>query len=340
MLIKLALGNVRKSIRDFSVFFLTLAFGVCAFYAFGSLSDQAAVIQMTSDQRASVQSLMKIFSGVSVFLAVILGFLVVYANRFLIRRRKREFGVYLTLGMRRGQVAAIIAAETLSVGVAALAVGLAAGVLLSQLMTYVTARLFETTVTGFSLVFSPAAAAQTVECFALMFAVSLVFNVGTVSRFRLIDLLRADKVSEKVKLRSLPLSVALFVVSIALIGVAYKTLLDHGILSDGPWFGVATLLVSVGTALFFFSISGFLLRLVQSSKGIYLRGLNMFVLRQLNSRVNTAWVSITMVCAMLFVAVWTGERRRSRPRPATTTWRARSPLPSPNGTRSCATRPA
>lgn len=303
MLIKLALGNVRKSIRDFSVFFLTLAFGVCAFYAFGSLSDQAAVIQMTSDQRASVQSLMGIFSGVSVFLAVILGFLVVYANRFLIRRRKREFGVYLTLGMRRGQVAAIIATETLSVGVAALAVGLAAGVLLSQLMTYVTARLFETTVAGFSLVLSPRAAAQTVECFALMFAVSLVFNVGTVSRFRLIDLLRADKVSEKVKLRSLPLSVALFVVSLALIGFAYKTLLDHGILSDGPWFGLATLLVSVGTALFFFSISGFLLRLVQSSKGIYLRGLNMFVLRQLNSRVNTAWVSITMVCAMLFVAV-------------------------------------
>ena len=258
---------------------------------------------MTSDQRDSVQSLMRIFSGVSVFLAVILGFLVVYANRFLIRRRKREFGVYLTLGMRRGQVVAIIAAETLTVGAAALAAGLAAGVLLSQLMTYVTARLFETTVAGFSLVLSPRAAAQTVECFALMFAVSLVFNVGTVSRFRLIDLLRADKVSEKVKLRSLPLSVALFVVSLALIGFAYKTLLDHGILSDGPWFGLATLLVSVGTALFFFSISGFLLRLVQSSKGIYLRGLNMFVLRQLNSRVNTAWVSITMVCAMLFVAV-------------------------------------
>ena len=78
-------------------------------------------------------------------------------------------------------------------------------------------------------------------------------------------------------------------------------LLKNGIMSDQ--FGLATALVTVGTALFFFSISGFLLRFVQSRPGLYLRGLNAFVLRQLNSRVNTAWVSITLVCAMLFLAI-------------------------------------
>ena len=301
MLPKIALGNVRKSLRDFFVFFITLVFGVCAFYAFASINDQTAVINLTELQLESVSAVMRILSGVSVFVAVILGFLVVYANRFLVRRRKREFGIYLTLGMGRAQVAAIMVMETLVVGVAALVVGLMLGVLLSQVMMYVTANLFEATIPGFAFVFSPGAALSTLACFAAIFALSLLLNVREVSRYRLIDLINADKVSEKVKARSLPVCVVLFLVSLVLMGVAYRTLLENGVMSDK--FGQATALVSVGTALFFFSVSGFLLRFLQSRPSVYLRGLNAFTLRQLNSRVNTAWVSITLVCAMLFVAI-------------------------------------
>lgn len=301
MLPKIALGNVRKSLRDFSVFFITLVFGVCAFYAYASINDQTAVINLTELQSAAVSAVMRILSGVSVFVAVILGFLVVYANRFLVRRRKREFGIYLTLGIGRAQVAAIMVMETLAVGVAALVVGLVLGVLLSQVMMYVTANLFEATIPGFAFVFSPGAALSTLACFAAIFALSLLLNVREVSRYRLIDLINADKVSEKVKARSLPVSVVLFLVSLVLMGVAYRTLLENGVMSDK--FGQATALVSVGTALFFFSVSGFLLRFLQGRPGVYLRGLNAFTLRQLNSRVNTAWVSITLVCAMLFVAI-------------------------------------
>ena len=296
MYARIALGNVRKSFRDFSVFFLTLAFGVCVFYAFGSITDQAAVIQMAADQRRMVQALADILSGLSVFVVVILGFLVVYANRFLIRRRKREFGIYLTLGMDIRHVSWIIVIETLVVGVVALGVGLLLGLALSQVMMYVTAGLFEATIRGFVFAFSPAAALSTVACFAGIFLVTLVFNVSTVSRYKLIDLINADKVSEKVRLRSLPLSVVLFHATLALIGVAYKTLLEHGMMEEGPYFAIATGLVTVGTLLFFFSISGFALRALQASPRAYLSGLNMFVMRQLNSRINTAWLSISLVC--------------------------------------------
>lgn len=303
MYAKIALGNVRKSIRDFSVFFLTLAFGVCVFYAFASINDQTAVMELTQDERDTVQALMDILSGINVFVVIILGFLVVYANRFLIRRRKREFGIYLTLGMDARHVSLIIVIETLAVGAAALVAGLALGVLLSQVMMYVTAALFEATITGFAFAFSPTACLSTFACFAGIFLVTVVFNVITVTRYRLIDLINADKVSEKVRLRSLPLSVVLFLVSLALIGVAYKTLIDHGFLEEGPYFSIATALVTVGTLLLFFSFSGFALRALQASPRAYLRGLNMFVMRQLNSRVNTAWLSISMVCAMLFLAI-------------------------------------
>ena len=303
MYARIALGNVRRSIRDFGIYFLTLVLGVAVYYAFNSVTQQSAVLRLSGNMRALVQELGTIIRGVSIFVAVLLAFLVLFGNRFLIRRRKREFAIYLTLGMDRRHVSGIVAMESLAVGAGALVVGLAVGVLLSQALLYATARLFNTHVTGFGLMFSGQACAYTVMSFAIIFLVVGALNVFEVSRFRLIDLMNADRKGEKSLVRNLPLFVALFVVSLALIGVAYHELRVNGMYAIDWRFNLATALVSVGTFLLFFSVSGFLLRLGQSARGFYLRGLNMFALRQLSSRVNSAWVSISIVCAALFLAI-------------------------------------
>lgn len=303
MYARIALGNVRRSIRDFGIYFLTLVLGVAVYYAFNSVTQQSAVLRLSGNMRTLVQELGTIIRGVSIFVAVLLAFLVLFGNRFLIRRRKREFAIYLTLGMDRRHVSGIVAMESLTVGAGALVVGLAVGVLLSQALLYATARLFNTHVTGFGLMFSGQACAYTVMSFAIIFLVVGALNVLEVSRFRLIDLMNADRKGEKSLVRNLPLSVALFVVSLALIGVAYHELRVNGMYAIDWRFNLATALVSVGTFLLFFSVSGFLLRLGQSARGFYLRGLNMFALRQLSSRVNSAWVSISIVCAALFLAI-------------------------------------
>ena len=303
MYARIALGNVRRSIRDFGIYFLTLVLGVAVYYAFNSVTQQSAVLRLSTDMRTLVQELGTIIRGVSIFVAVLLAFLVLFGNRFLIRRRKREFAIYLTLGMDRRHVSGIVAMESLAVGAGALVVGLAVGVLLSQALLYATARLFNTHVTGFGLMFSGQACVYTVMSFAIIFLVVGALNVLEVSRFRLIDLMNADRKGEKSLVRNLPLSVALFVVSLALIGVAYHELRVNGMYAIDWRFNLATALVSVGTFLLFFSVSGFLLRLGQSVRGFYLRGLNMFALRQLSSRVNSAWVSISIVCAALFLAI-------------------------------------
>ena len=303
MYARIALGNVRRSIRDFGIYFLTLVLGVAVYYAFNSVTQQSAVLRLSTDMRTLVRELGMVIGGVSVFVAVLLAFLVLFGNRFLIRRRKREFAIYLTLGMDRRHVSGIVAMESLAVGAGALVVGLAVGVLLSQALLYATARLFNTHVTGFGLMFSGQACVYTVMSFAIIFLVVGALNVLEVSRFRLIDLMNADRKGEKSLVRNLPLSVALFVVSLALIGVAYHELRVNGMYAIDWRFNLATALVSVGTFLLFFSVSGFLLRLGQSARGFYLRGLNMFALRQLSSRVNSAWVSISIVCAALFLAI-------------------------------------
>ncbi|BAK45017.1 ABC transporter permease [Eggerthella sp. YY7918] len=306
MLAKLALGNVRKSVTDFGIYFLTIMLGVAVFYAFNSMTAQQGVLAFSETQDRMFSLLGLVIGGVSAFIAFVLVFLVVYANRFLIRRRKKEFGLYLMMGMRTSDVVKIVALESLIVGAASLAVGLLVGFGLSQLLLYVTSALFQADVAdaaGFAFVFSADALIQTVAVFVAIFVIAAVLNARTVAKAKLIDLLHAEGKSEDMKLTSLPLSLVLFAVSIVIIGVSYALLIDNGLMELSPQFAAATVLVCVGTVLFFYALSGFLLKLVQLVKPLYLSGLNMFTLRQLNAKVNTTFASLSIVCLVLFLAI-------------------------------------
>lgn len=306
MTFKLAWGNVRKSLGDFGVYFVTVVLGVAVFYAFNSMSAQQGVLALSEQQSAILSLLGTVIGGVSVFIAALLVFLVVYANRFLIRRRKKEFGLYLALGMGVSDVVRIVLVESAIVGAFSLAVGLVLGIGLSQALLWVTSSLFSAevaTAEGIAFMFSPDAFAEAIAVFAAIFILAATVNSLTVARAKLVDLLRADRTVESMKLKSLPLSFSLFIVSLVVIGAAYKLLVDNGLASLSLEFVASTVLVIVGTALFFYSLSGFLLRAMQFARPLYLRGLNMFTLRQLNARVNTAFATLTVVCLVLFLAI-------------------------------------
>ena len=320
MLARLALGNVRKSLADFGIYFLTVMLGVAVFYAFNSMTAQQGVLAFSETQSKMFDLLGMVIGGVSVFIAFVLVFLVVYANSFLIKRRKREFGVYLALGMSTGDVVKIVALESLIAGAASLAAGLVVGIGLSQLLLQLTSALFQADVAeagGFAFVFSADALAKTAIVFAAIFLTAALLNARTVARAKLIDLLHAQRKNEEMRLTSLPLSLALFAASLVLIGVSYKLLIDNGLMEPSPEFAAATLLVCAGTVLFFYALSGFLLKLVQLIKPLYLRGLNMFALRQLNAKVNTAFASLSVVCLVLFLASATPSTARWTRAPAT-----------------------
>lgn len=304
MMLKLAWANVRRSYKDFAIYFLTLMIGVAVYYAFNSIKDQQGVLTLNEQQTSMIEVTGMLIDWVSIFILIILAFLVIYASRFLIKRRNKEFGMYLLLGMPRTTLLGLTASETLLVGALSLVVGLAVGVFLSQVLVWVTALLFAANMSEeFTFLFSSDVVIKTIVAFLLIFALSLLINVGYLAKAKLIELINADRKNEVLTLRSIPLAFALFVVSVVLIGAAYKVLTDNGLTAiDGP-FQTATLLVCVGTVLFFYSLSGFLLRVVQSIKPLYYRGLNMFVLRQVASRINSSFVSMSVICMTLFLAI-------------------------------------
>ncbi|MBM6905246.1 ABC transporter permease [Collinsella tanakaei] len=306
MLCKLALGNVRRAGRDYLVYLLTLTLAVTVFYAFNTISIQVDLVDIANDGLAT--SLGGIISGLTVFLAIVMGFLMVYANNFIMKRRKKEFGLYQILGMSRGQVARVMALETFIVSVAALVLGIVLGLALSWLMTFFTASLFKTQIADFHFFFSISALFITVVCLLAIFAVTLVFNLRVVARARVIDLMSAGRQNEAIRTRNPWVAAAVFLVGLAAIVVAYVRLLNDGLPYDGSPEGmqkflITTVTVVIGTILFFFGLSGFLLKALQAARGLYWRGLNMVTMRQLAAKVNTVSFSMAMIAMLLFLAI-------------------------------------
>lgn len=309
MFSKLALKNVTRSIRDYSVYFLTLTFGVCLFYVFNSLESQWVMTSMqgasatTTNAAAIMQSILTLVDIFSVFVSVILSFLMLYANNFMVKRRKKELGTYMLLGLSQGRISTLLFMETLLIGLLSLGLGLLLGVFLSQFISVFTAGLFQITVPQFHFVFSVKALVKTLLYFGVIFLLVMVFNSFAVSRCKLIDLMQAERKSEDLKANSVRSSVVLFLLSVVLLGVAYWMLLTRGLLMIDSLFFVMLGLGSLGTLFFFRALSGFLLRIFQANKKLYYSGLNMFTLRQFASRVGSNYVSMTIICLMLLLAI-------------------------------------
>ena len=304
MLFKLSIRNMKKSFKDYAIYFLTLVLGVAIFYMFNSLDSQQAMLEVSESTREMIKLMIEMLGMISVFIAIVLGFLIVYANNFLVNRRKREFGIYMTLGMGRRQISSIILLETILIGILSLAVGLFIGIFASQFMSILVAKLFEADMSEFTFVFSKDACIKTCIYFAVMYIAVIIFNTLTISRYKLINLLTAVKKNEKVKLKNPIISILIFIASSVLLGYAYY-LVTGGVyeLRTGEQLLKPILMGVIGTVGVFWSLSGFILRLIQTRKSVYLKGTNMFVLRQLNNKINTNIVSMTVICLMLFMTI-------------------------------------
>ena len=304
MLFKLSIKNMKKSFKDYAIYFLTLVLGVAIFYMFNSLDSQQAMLEVSQSTREMIRLMISMLGMVSVFIAIVLGFLIVYANNFLINRRKREFGIYMTLGMGKRQISSILLIETVLVGIISLIVGIFIGVFASQFMSILVAKLFEADMSEFTFVFSKDACIKTCIYFAVMYVAVMIFNTLTISRYKLINLLTAVRKNEKVKIKNPMISILVFLLSVGILGYAYY-LVTGGIyeLNTEEKMLKPIIMGIVGTFGIFWSLSGFMLRIIQSNKKIYLNGTNMFVLRQLNNKINTTVISMTVICLMLFMTI-------------------------------------
>ena len=303
MSFKLAFKNMKKNMKDYVIYFITLVLGVAIFYIFNSMEAQQAALSMSESKQQIIELMVQALGIVSGFVTVVLGFLIVYANNFLIKRRKKEFGLYMLLGMGRRNISTILLLETFLIGIFSLAVGLIIGIFGSQLMSILVAKMFEADMTGFKFVFSEDALVKTIMYFAIIYLLVMILNLFSAAKYKLIDLLNAGKKNERVVLRNPVISVILFIISIAVLAYAYYLAITEVTGATANGFLFAILLGIIGTFMFFYSLSGFSLKLIQMNKNIYLKNLNIFVLRQTNSKINTTVFSMSIICLLLFFTI-------------------------------------
>lgn len=300
---KIAINNVKKRFKDYTIYFLTIAFAVCIFYSFNSIESQKALLDMNKNQAEYMSLVTTLISYVSVFVSFILGGLILYANNFLIKKRKKELGIYMTLGMSKRKISKILLSETLIVGVLSLIAGLLLGLVVSQGLSLFTAKLFDVGMTEFKFIISSSAILKTVLYFALIFGVLMIFNTRIIAKYKLIDMLTAARKSEDIKIKNQIISSIIFISGIIILGTAYYLVTKSGLNPDKLGFKLSIVFGIIGTAGFFYGIAGFLLGVIQRSKNIYLKKLNIFVTRQISSKVNTNFVSMTVISLMLFITI-------------------------------------
>lgn len=304
MLFKISLKNIRKSLKDYTVYFFTLILGVAIFYVFNAIDSQSVMLDVRENMMDIIKLMNDMLSGVSVFVSCILGFLIIYASRFLIKRRNKEFGIYLTLGMSKRKISAILFFETLLIGIVSLVAGLVIGTILSQFMSVIVANMFDADMTKFKFIFSMKACVKTLIYFAIMYVLVMIFNTFSISRCKLIDLLNAGKKTEKVTMKNPVVCTIVFVIGVGILSYAYW-MVTRGVKSINiiNKIGVPIALGCVATFLIFWSVSGFMIRIFTSIKSVYYKGVNSFVLRQFCSKINTTVFSTTVICIMLFITI-------------------------------------
>lgn len=282
MLYKLSIKNIKKSFKDYAIYFTTLILGVCIFYIFNSMDSQTAMLAVSSRQSEVIDLLIQLLSAVSIFVSFILGFLIIYASRFLIKKRNKEFGIYMTLGMSKRKISLILLIETFIIGLISLGVGLLLGIVVSQITSIFIANMFEADMTQFTFNISKSAIIKTIVYFGIIYFIVMIFNTIIVNKNKLINLLQASKRGENIKIKKPLVCIILFILSVVLLGTAYylvtggvNKLMEHD---------VSILLIPIsmgvlGTVLFFYSLSGMILKILTKMPNLYYSKLNSFVFK-------------------------------------------------------------
>ena len=303
--IKLSFRNIKKSFKDYAIYFFTLILGVAIFYVFNSIESQTVLLDVTESTYEVIDMMTTMLSAASVFVAFILGFLIIYASRFLIKRRNKEFGIYMLLGMSKRKISMILFFETILIGIISLAVGLGLGVLLSQLMSMLVANMFEADMTKYQFIFSQDACIKTLIYFGIMYVIVMLFNAINVGKCKLIDLIQTSKKSETIKLKNPLLCTVVFILSVVALGYAYY-MVTGGINETvkTPEDILKPIVIgAISTFFIFWSLSGLILKIVMGMKNLYVKGLNAFTFRQVSSKINTTVFSMTIISLMLFVTI-------------------------------------
>ena len=303
MLGKLSLRNAKRQAKDYIIYFITIVISVALIFSFNSIAFSKDIQELSE--------MMKYFNTsivvVSVIVVLVIAWLVNYTMKFMLEKRSKEFGTYQILGIEKKNISNIFILENVFIGITALIVGIAVGTLLYQLLTSVIMNIFNQPY-KIQIDFNLNAVGLTVIYFGAIFLVALINNRRKIRKTKIHDLLYAEKQNENQLVKKSKGNVIIFCISIILFIIALaltKHTFRDGNTISGNLVLIAIITLIIGIYLFYISISSFIIKRYLENKNRKYQKNNMFIFRNLTSKINT--MSVTMgTLAVIFTVVIIG----------------------------------
>lgn len=307
MYAKLAKNNAKKSIKDYLIYFMTITLCVSLFYAITSLSSSS--YELITEESYNFKTLNLTLKYSTYIITAILILLVAYVNKYMINRRKREFGTYILLGAEQKNVALMFFIESLIIGIMAIIAGIFVGTLFSQVITALVLISAKQELV-FNLKLYPDTLGITFVFFISMFCIIGLYNVIILRKIKLIDMLNANKQVEFQFKRSDKVYAVIFALSIALYiicGSCTIKLMNSKIDYDVElllYIGLSLITFIMGTYALFYSIAFIGIYIKDKWVNFRYEGTNLFLIGSIVSKIKTApilmaTISMTFLGAMI-----------------------------------------
>lgn len=286
---KIALSNLKKNANIYVPYLITAVCSVITFYIMSSISRNKSLFHMPGGDS------LKIIMGLgTVIIAIFAVIFLFYTNSFLIKRRKKELGLYSLLGMEKRHISKILFFETLYSWLFSMLIGLPGGILLSRLMFLLLLNIIHFDVTvQFS--FSIISLAQTVMLFFFIFLLTMLANFWMLGRTKGIDLLKGGQIGEREPKTRWMITI-LGLLSLA-IGYSIAILVKSPLQALNLFF-VAVLAVIIGTYLLFTAGSIALLKLMRKNKKFYYKSRNFIAISGMIYRMKQNAVGLANICVL------------------------------------------
>lgn len=303
MLGKLSFRNAKRQAKDYCIYFITVIISVALMFSFNSIA--------TSNDISELSSYMEYFSkaiaGISIIIVLVMAWLINYCMRFMLEKRSKEFGTYQILGIKKKSISNIFTLENLMIGGIAFIIGIALGTFLYQIFTSIIMNLFNQPY-QIEISFSLKAIGITAIYFFGIFALVLLNCRRKIKKTKVYDLLYADKKNENNIIKNAKGNIILFAVSIVLLVGAI--LINNNEFANasnmtGRNIFIAIIMLIVGIYLFYISISSFIVKRYLNNKSRKYKKDNMFLYRNLTSKINTMSFSLGTI-ALMFTIILIG----------------------------------
>ena len=303
MLGKLSFRNAKRQAKDYCIYFITVIISVALMFSFNSIATSNDISELSS----YMASFSKAISGISILIVLVMAWLINYCMRFMLEKRSKEFGTYQILGIEKKSISNIFTLENIMIGGIAFIIGIALGTFLYQIFTSIIMNLFNQPY-QIKISFSIKAVGMTAIYFFGIFALVLLNCRRKIKKTKVYDLLYANKKNENNMIKNAKGNVILFTLSIALLVGAI--LINNNEFANasnmvGRNIFIAIIMLIVGIYLFYISISSFIAKRYLNNKSKKYKKDNMFLYRNLTSKINTMSLSLGTI-ALMFTIILIG----------------------------------